>query len=116
MFLPTVAVIENSLDASTIKPETHTFVPFIPNILPEATSAITDESPLMAAVEEESTEDAAEEPSGIITPETKTETITEQEEEAEPEVEDVPPTEPDDGVEAEAEEQVTEGKAASDCF
>ncbi|XP_019132985.2 interphotoreceptor matrix proteoglycan 1 isoform X2 [Larimichthys crocea] len=98
-FLPTVAVIENSLEASTFKAETHTFVPFIPNILPEATPVITDETPLMAGVEEESTEGTAEEPSDIITPDTNLETITEQVEEAEPEpeVEEMPPTEPDDG-------------------
>ncbi|XP_035529584.1 interphotoreceptor matrix proteoglycan 1 [Morone saxatilis] len=96
-FFPSVAVIENSLEASTIKPETHTFVPFIPNIVPESTSAITDETPLIAAVEQESTEDSAEEPGDIITPDTKLETITEQEEEAEPEVEEIPPTEPEDG-------------------
>ncbi|KAE8289966.1 Interphotoreceptor matrix proteoglycan 1 [Larimichthys crocea] len=98
-FLPTVAVIENSLEASTFKAETHTFVPFIPNILPEATPVVTDETPLMAGVEEESTEGTAEEPSDIITPDTNLETITEQVEEAEPEpeVEEMPPTEPDDG-------------------
>lgn len=112
-FFPTVAVIENSLEASTFKPETHTFVPFIPNILPEPTSAVT-ETPSMAAVEEESTEDTAEEPGDIITPDAKLETIAEQEEEAKPEVEEIPPTEHDDGGEAEPEEQVTDGKATSD--
>lgn len=105
-FLPTVAVIENSLEASTFKAETHTFVPFIPNILPEATPVVTDETPLMAGVEEESTEGTAEEPGDIITPDTNLETITEQVEEAEPEpeVEEMPPTEPDDGGEAEPKE------------
>ncbi|XP_029983225.1 interphotoreceptor matrix proteoglycan 1 isoform X2 [Sphaeramia orbicularis] len=83
-FFPTVAVIENSLEASTVAPETHTFVPFIPNILPEATSAATDETPLMASVEEESTEDVTEK-----TPEIKVETITEQKEEVEPEVDEL---------------------------
>ncbi|XP_044022490.1 interphotoreceptor matrix proteoglycan 1 isoform X2 [Siniperca chuatsi] len=110
-FFPTVAVIENSLEASTIKPETHTFVPLIPNILPEATSAATDETPLMAAAEEESTEDTAEEPSDIITPGTKVETITEQEEEAELEVEeehDDGEPEPVDGVPTEHPEQQNE--------
>ena len=110
-FFPTVTVIENSLEASTIKPETHTFVPLIPNILPEATSAVTDETPLMAAVEEESTEGTAEEPSDIITPtDTELETVLEQEEAEEAEVEEVPPTEPDDGGEAEPEEKATDGK------
>ncbi|KAM4542795.1 interphotoreceptor matrix proteoglycan 1 [Odontesthes bonariensis] len=46
---PTVAVMENSLEASTVKSDTHTFVPFIPNILPEATV----ESPFVAGTEEE---------------------------------------------------------------
>ncbi|XP_045919415.1 interphotoreceptor matrix proteoglycan 1 [Micropterus dolomieu] len=94
---PTVPVIENSLEVSTIKAERHTFVPFIPNIFPEATFAVTDETPLMAAAEEDSTEDTAEEPGDIITPDTKLETITEQEEEPEPEVEEIPPIEHDDG-------------------
>lgn len=113
-FFPTVAVIENSLEASTTKPETDISVPFIPNNLPEPTSAVTDtETP--SAVEEESTEDTFEEPGDIITPDTKLETITGQEEdEAEPEVEDIPPTEHDGGGEAEPEEQVTDGKATSD--
>lgn len=110
-FFPTVAVIENSLEASTIKPETHTFVPFIPNILPEATFAVTDKTPLMTTVEEGSTEDPAGEASDIITPDTTLETITEQEEEAEPEVEEIPPIEVNDG--GEAGEMVTDGKASS---
>ncbi|XP_040917053.1 interphotoreceptor matrix proteoglycan 1 [Toxotes jaculatrix] len=110
-FFPTVAVIENSLEASTIKPEKHTFVPFIPNILPEATSAVTDETPLKAAVEEESTEDPAEEAS-----DTKLEATTEKEkdEEAEPEVEEMPPTEQDNGGEAEPEEQVMDEPKPAD--
>lgn len=115
-FFPTVPAIQNSLEAFTIKPETHTFVPFIPNILPEATSTINDETPLMAGIQEESTEDAAEEPGDIITADTNLEIITEQGEEAEPEVEEIPPTEPEDKGEAEAEGQVTDGKATSDCF
>ncbi|KAL7379627.1 hypothetical protein ABVT39_002821 [Epinephelus coioides] len=110
-FFPTVPVIENSLEAYTIEPETHTFVPFIPNILPESTSAVTDETPVMSAVEEESTEGTAEEPSGILTPETE-----EPEEEAEPEVEEIPQTEPDAGGEAEPEpeEQVTDEPEPAD--
>ncbi|XP_059208819.1 interphotoreceptor matrix proteoglycan 1 isoform X2 [Centropristis striata] len=109
-FFPTVAVIENSLEAATTKPETHTFVPFIPNIVPESTPAISDEAPLMSAVEEESAEDAPEESSDILTPDTKLETITEKEEEAEQEVEEIPPIEPDNGGEAEPEQQVPEGE------
>lgn len=108
-----MAVIENSLEASAIKPEAHTFVPFIPNIFPESTPAVIDETPLTSSAEEESTVDSAEEPGDIITSGAHLETITEQGEEAEPEVEEIPPTEPDDGGEAEPEEQVTDGKAAS---
>lgn len=115
-FFPTVAVLESSLEASTIKPETHTFVPFIPNILPEVTSAVTDETPSMAGVEEESTEGTAEEPSDIIITDTEVETITEQGEEIEPEVEEIPPTEPDDEGEAGPEQHATDGKATSDRF
>ncbi|GAA6213489.1 interphotoreceptor matrix proteoglycan 1-like [Lates japonicus] len=97
-FFPTVAVIENSLEASTVKPETHTFVPFVPNILPEATSAVTDETPSVAAIEEESTEGPAEEADEIISSDTILEATTEQgEEEAGPEMEEMPATEQDDG-------------------
>ncbi|XP_071354837.1 interphotoreceptor matrix proteoglycan 1 isoform X2 [Trachinotus anak] len=95
-FFPTVAVIENSLEASTATPETHTFVPFITTILPEATSSVFVETPSMAAIEEESTEDPAEEV-GDITPDTILEAATQkEEEEAEPEVEEMPPMEQDD--------------------
>ncbi|XP_070699094.1 interphotoreceptor matrix proteoglycan 1 [Pempheris klunzingeri] len=105
-FLPTVAVVETYLEAFTVKPQTHTFVPFIPNILPEATSAGTEETPSVAAVEEESTESTAEESGDIKTPDTKEETITEQEEEEEKEVEAIPPTV--DVGEAESGEQITD--------
>lgn len=112
-FLPTVAAIENSLEAFTVKPETHTFVPFIPNVIPEATSAVADEAPsLAAAAEEESAEGTAEEPADITSSDTSLETITEQEDEAEPEVEEPASAEHDDGGEAEA-EQVTDGKTTS---
>lgn len=108
-----MAVIEGSLEASTVKPETHTFVPFIPSILPEGTSAFTDETPLMSRVAEENTEGTAEGSSEIITPDPKVEIIAEQEEEAEPDMEEIPPTEPDDGGEAGPEEDVMDGKATS---
>ncbi|XP_075964543.1 interphotoreceptor matrix proteoglycan 1 [Anarhichas minor] len=107
------AVLENSLEAYTTKPETHTFVPFIPNVVPESTPAVTDETPLMSSAEEESIEDAAEQPGDIMKPDTKLETITEQEEEAGPEVGEIPPTEHDDGREAEPEGPLTDGKATS---
>ncbi|XP_063353927.1 interphotoreceptor matrix proteoglycan 1 isoform X3 [Pelmatolapia mariae] len=93
-FFPTLGMIETALEASTVKPETHTFVPFIPNILPEVTSAFTVENPLSAAVEEESTNDAAEE---AITQGAKVETLTEQVEEAETEVEEIPSAEHEEG-------------------
>ncbi|XP_042078376.1 interphotoreceptor matrix proteoglycan 1 isoform X2 [Haplochromis burtoni] len=93
-FFPTLGVIETAFEASTVKPETHTFVPFIPNILPEVTSAFTVENPLSAAVEEESTNDAAEE---AVTQGAKVETLTEQVEEAETEVEEIPSAEHEEG-------------------
>lgn len=110
-FFPTVVVIEDSLEASTIKPETHTIVPFITSILPEATFAVTDETGVMTAVEEESTEDAAGEASDIITTDKTLKNIAEQEEEAETEVEEIPPIELNER--GETEELVTDGKAAS---
>lgn len=109
-FFPTLGVIETALEASTLKPETRTFVPFIPNILPEVTSAFTVENPLSAAVEEESTNDAVEE---AVTQGAKVETLTEQVEKAETEVEEIPSAEHEEGGEGESEEEVTKGKASS---
>lgn len=86
-------------------------MPFIPNILPEATSAVTVENPLLAAVEEESTEDAAEQV--IITPGLTVQTITVQVEEAKMEVEEIPSAEHADGGEGESVDEVTKGKASS---
>lgn len=94
---PTAVVMGNSLAASTVKAETHTFVPFIPAVLPETTAATTVVTHLMAAAGELSTEEA-----------TKLETITEEEEEAG--VEDIPPTEREHGGEAEFKEHVTNGE------
>lgn len=103
-FFPTVAVtMENSLGALTVKPETQTFVPFIPDILPRPTSAGGEENPPAAAVE--STEEAGEDGGGVVPPVTMPETVTEQEEEAEPERTGIPQTE--------AEEEMSEGKTAS---
>ncbi|XP_035022956.1 interphotoreceptor matrix proteoglycan 1 isoform X1 [Hippoglossus stenolepis] len=90
-FLPTVAAIENSLAASTIKPETHTIVPFTPDILQEASPAVPDET------------------GDVIAPETTTE-----EEEAVPEVEVMPPTEQDQGGEAEPEGRETDEPEPTD--
>ncbi|AWP16436.1 putative interphotoreceptor matrix proteoglycan 2-like [Scophthalmus maximus] len=90
-FFPTVAVVENSMEASTITPVTHTVVPVLPNVPQEATdSVVTDESPLMAPVEEGSTADPS----------------TEQEEEEEEE--EMPPTEQEDRGEAEPEDLGTD--------
>ncbi|KAF7669692.1 hypothetical protein LDENG_00142780 [Lucifuga dentata] len=101
-FFPTVVVMENSLEALTIKAETQTLVPFIPDILPETTSTSNEENPVMAAVEEESREESDEEASDVMPPVTMPETVTEQEEEAEPELAEMPPTE------GEPEEEMTE--------
>ncbi|XP_068195229.1 interphotoreceptor matrix proteoglycan 1 isoform X2 [Antennarius striatus] len=106
-FLPTVAVTESILEYSSIKPGTETFIPFILNVLSEATSAIT---PLVAGEEEEST--AGE--SNYITPDTNLESSMEEEEETEREVEGTTPAEPDDGAESEPEEQVTEELKSAD--
>lgn len=95
------------MEASTIQPETHTFVPFIPNVLPEVTLAVSDETPLVAA--EESAESAAGEPSGVISSDTKVETVTEEEEKEKLEVEEIQPTEAEDGLQPE--EPVTDGEA-----
>ncbi|KAM3871236.1 interphotoreceptor matrix proteoglycan 1 [Diretmus argenteus] len=106
-FFPTVAAVENSLEAFTVEPETHTFVPFIPNILPEATAGVGEETPAMAG-EEESAEDTLEEAIDITSPVTMLGTITEQEEETEAELKEILPTEHEEGGETEPEEQVTE--------
>ncbi|CAJ1073513.1 interphotoreceptor matrix proteoglycan 1 [Xyrichtys novacula] len=69
-YFPTVATTENYLDVFTSEPETHTFVPFLPNIVPETTPTAADQIPLTVSVEE-FTEDSAEEPSGIAAPDTE---------------------------------------------
>lgn len=111
-FFPTVAGIQNSLEASTTKSETFTFVPFIPNVLPEANSAMTDEIPLVAAAEE-STEDEEEDVGDVIAADTRPEATTQQDVETESEVEEIPSAEEDDGGEAEPGEHVTDGKDTS---
>ncbi|KAK2891846.1 hypothetical protein Q8A73_017511 [Channa argus] len=78
-FLATVAGIQNTLEASGNKPATPTFVPFIPDTIPEAISVLTDETPVMA-VTEESAEDPA------LTTDTNLDATTQQEEEGELEV------------------------------
>nr|XP_040055942.1 interphotoreceptor matrix proteoglycan 1 isoform X2 [Gasterosteus aculeatus aculeatus] len=97
------ADLENSLEAFGTKPETHTFVPFIPNVVPEMISTVTDQTPLVSSVEEESTEGG--ESGDIKKPEAKVETVTRREEEAEPELGE---TSASDGGEPEPEDEVTE--------
>lgn len=68
-FFPTVAAIQNSLE-SLHKLETHTFLPYIPNILPEVTPAATEAS--LSGLWEQ-TEGTAEEPADVRTLTTITE-------------------------------------------
>lgn len=96
-FLPTVTDAPSSLGASTLPAESHTFVPFLPNVLAEATSAGT-ETPSTSTAEE-----AAEVPAPDVT----LESSTQQGDEAE--VEEVPPTGHSSGEEPEG--HVVEGKA-----
>lgn len=111
-FFPTVAVSQSSTEASTMKPETHTFVPFIPNVLPDVTSAVTFETPLTEEEVEGYTEGTAEEPSEILIPDSVEETITEQGEDAETKVEEMPPTDPTDEGGTGPGELVPDGKSA----
>lgn len=67
-FFPTVTAIQNSLE-SLHKLETHTFLPYIPNILPEVTPAATEAS--LGGLWEQ-TEGTAEEPADVRTLETVT--------------------------------------------
>lgn len=96
---PTVAAIVNSVETSTVNQQTHTSVPFIPNVLPEVT---VSEIPAVASMEH--TEGTAEEPSDIIA----VETLTEREEKTE--------VEPGSRGGAEPEEQAGDGKANSHRF
>lgn len=111
-FFPTVAVAQSSTEASTMKPETHTFVPFIPNVLPDIMSAVTFETPLTEVEVEGYTEGTAEEPSEILIPHSVEETITDQGEDAETKVEEIPPTDPADEGGAGPGELVPDGKSA----
>lgn len=111
-FLPTVAASQSSTEASTMKPETHTFVPFIPNVLPDVVSAVTFETPLTEEEVEGYTEGTAEEPSDILMPDSVEETITEQREDAETKVQEIPPADPADAGGAAPEEIVPDGKSA----
>lgn len=68
-FFPTVAAIQNSLEGLQ-ELETHTFLPYIPNILPEVTPAAAETS--LGGLWEQ-TEGTAEEPADVRTLETVTE-------------------------------------------
>ncbi|KAM4625870.1 interphotoreceptor matrix proteoglycan 1 [Polymixia lowei] len=107
-FFPTVAFIENFLDAYTVKPETPTFAPFIPNILPEATAGVSEDAPAIAAVEEESAEDTPDQVIDIMSPVTMLATTTKQPLTEEAEWEEIPLIESEEGGETELEEQGTE--------
>lgn len=103
-FLPTVAVIQNSLEASVIAAETYTFVPFITEVLTEAILAEPEQTPLTAAVEEEeSSQDVHEKVSEA--PDTEVETVPEEE------VEHVPPTEENMEGQELPRQSVTTGKS-----
>lgn len=111
-FFPTVVVSQSPTEASTMKPETHTFVPFIPNVLPDVMSAVTFETPLTEEEVEGYTEGTAQEPSDILLPDSVEETITEQGEDAETKVQEIPPTDPAEAGGAGPVEIVPGGKSA----
>ncbi|XP_058470643.1 interphotoreceptor matrix proteoglycan 1 isoform X2 [Solea solea] len=105
-FFPSMAVKENLLEASAVAPEAHTFEPFIPNTLQEATPVVShSEIHVTAAEEEESTGGSAQEAGDVGTPTSLTETAAERE--AESEVEETPPPQQYKGDEADPGEQVT---------
>lgn len=107
-FFPTVAVSQSSTEASTVKPETHTFVPFIPDVM----SAVTFDTPLTEEEVEGYTEGTAEEPSDILIPDSVEKTITEQGEDAETKVQEIPPTDPAAAGGAGPGDIVPDGKSA----
>ncbi|XP_056151366.1 interphotoreceptor matrix proteoglycan 1 [Lampris incognitus] len=113
-FFPTVDIIENSLEAFTVKPETQTFVPFIPNFLPEATPGASDEAPAIAAVDEESADYGLERVANVVPPVTMLTTILvhplNEEEETEPELEAIQPTVHDGESGVTPEEKLTEAE------
>ena len=100
--------MESAVEASTIQPGTQTFVPFIPSVVPEVTLAVSEETPSVAA--EESAESTAGEPSGVLSSDTKEETVTEEDENDKLEVEEMQPTEAEEGPQPE-EPVVTDGEA-----
>lgn len=97
-FFPTVAVTERSMEAFTVKPETHTLVPFIPNNLPDVMSAVTFETPLTEEEVAGYPEGTAQAPGDILPPETVEETFTDIGEDGETEIKEGPGKDPaDDG-------------------
>lgn len=107
-FFPTVAVTESSMEAFTVKPETHTHVPFIPNNLPDVISAVTFETLLP---EEGYAEGTAEGPSDILPSETVEETTTDIKVDAEPEVQEILRNDPADEGGAGPGELLPDGKS-----
>lgn len=95
-FFPTVAVTESSMEAFTVKPETHTVVPFIPNNLPDVMSAVTFETPLTEEEVQEYPEGTAKTPSDNLPLETVEENSSDRGEGVETEVLEMPGRDPDD--------------------
>lgn len=106
-FLPTVAVTESSMEAFTVKPETSTQVPFIPNDLPDVISVVTFETPLTEEEVEGYTEGTAQEPSDVLPPEM----VDDKEEHAEPEVKEIQRNDPADEGGAGPGELLSDGKS-----
>lgn len=106
-FFPTVAVAESSAEAFTVKPETHTYVPFIPNNLPDVVSAVTFETLVTEEEAQGYAEGTAERPSDILPPETVEETTTD----ADPEVQEILRHDPADEGGAGPGELLPDGKS-----
>lgn len=88
-FFPTIAVTESSMEAFTVKPETHTLVPFIPNNLPDVMSAVTFKTPLSEEEVQGYPEGTVQAPSDILPLETVVETTIDIEEDLETELQEV---------------------------
>lgn len=110
-FFPTVAVTESSMDAFTVKPETHTYVPFIPNNLPDVISAVTFETLLTEEEVQGYAEGPAEGPIDVLPSETVEETTTDIKEDAGPEVQEILRNDPADEGGAGPGELLPDGKS-----
>lgn len=110
-FFPTVAVTESSMEAFTVKPETHTYVPFIPNNLPDVISGVTFETLLPKEEVQGYAEGTAEGPSDILPSETVEETTTDIKVDAEPEVQEILRNDPADEGGAGPGELLPDGKS-----